>query len=240
MLNVCLKSVCTKFKQMPHIYVATDLSLDEPTCRKALNWLPAGSFSIVSGLDCLKYHQGKGNTLLAKFARKNPLGLKLAAILQVVESGKPVLYSDTDVIWYQDPASELNALRDNPRCHISLSADVQAAYDETLIEKLNLNSLKNAPFYCTGIAFFKELKEHHYALIDKLLPAAADHSNHFTEQTILAFLNTQAGNFNLDSDQFVIDLSGKQDFFPRKSKNIIARHYVGEVRHLFWRDALFN
>jgi len=240
MLNVCLKSIYDNFKQLPHIYIITDQALSAPTCKKAIHWFPESNVTVIDALTCIAYHEKKGNHLIKQFALKNPMGLKLAAILQVVDLGKPALYSDTDVIWYNDPIANLVKFLDIPHFHLALSADFQAAYDNNLIDNCNLTELNKEPYFCAGILFVNKLTEKYYSVIDNLLPAVIQKSNHFSEQTIFALLNKQGGNFCLDKNRFLIELNDRLDFFPLKNKEVIARHYIGPIRHLFWRDTIFN
>jgi hypothetical protein len=240
MLNVCLKSVYNNFKQLPHIYVITDQSLSASACKKGIHWFPESNVTVIDALTCIAYHEDKGNHLIKQFASKNPMGLKLAAILQVIDVGKPVLYSDTDVIWYDDPIAYLSAFLNVPHFYLALSVDFQPAYDHGLINKYNLTVLNEEPYFCAGISFINKLTEEHYQTIENLLPAVIQQSNHFSEQTMLALLNKQSGTFCLDKNKFTMELNDALNFLPAKKKQITARHYIGPVRHLFWRDTLFN
>ncbi|MDB4902151.1 MAG: hypothetical protein JWQ63_1432 [Mucilaginibacter sp.] len=240
MLNVCLKSIYNNFKQLPHIYVITDQSLSAFACKKAIHWFPENNITVIDALNCLAYHEEKGNHLVKQFALKNPMGLKLAAILQVINLGKPILYSDTDVIWYNDPIADLANFLNIQQFNLALSVDFQAAYDNNLIDNCNLTELNKEPYFCAGILFINKLIEKHYSAIENLLPAVIRKSDHFSEQTIFALLNKQSGNFCLDKNKFIIELNDRLNFFPTKNKEIIARHYIGPVRHLFWRDTIFS
>ena len=239
MLNVCLKSILSNFSQVPHIYVVTDHSLNSKNCKKVIHWYPVNEISVISGLDCLAYHNETGSHLLKEFAVQNPLGLKLAAILQITDLGQPVIYSDTDVIWYQDPLPTLTDFLNNSHFNLALSQDVQPAYDSNLINTCGLKELNNKPFLCSGIMFINRLNDNHYRTVEALLPATISQSNHFTEQTIFAYLNKQNGNFCLDKEKYIMELDDMLRFLPKKNPQVIARHYIGGVRHLFWRDALW-
>ena len=240
MLNVCLNSIYKKFNKLPHIYIITDLSLSEANCIKSISWFPKNHLTVISGKSCIDKLEKSTDQNLKQFALTNPLGLKLLAILHVLNFKKPLLYTDTDVIWYQDPFNEIVNFLSDPDFLMALSEDIQPAYDPRLIEDQNLKELSDKPYYCTGILLTKELNEGNLNLIRNLALGTIINSGHFTEQTILAFLNKQCGNRSLDKNKFILDLSDKQKFYPAKRSALIARHYVGEVRHLFWRDALFN
>ena len=240
MLNICLNSIYDNFNKLPHIYIFTDPSLKSAACKEAISWFPEINISIIDSTTCLAYHESKRTYLLEKFASQNPMGLKLAALLQTIDLGNPVLYSDTDVIWSKDPLPDLKKLLENPNFHLALSSDFQPSYDNNLITTCNLTDLYKPPYFCAGIIFINKLAENHYKLIESLLPVVISHSDHFSEQTIFASLNKQSGSFILDNSKFIIDLDDKVHFCPNKKSEIIARHYVGAIRHLFWRDAMFD
>ena len=240
MLNVCLNSIYRNFDKRPHIYIVTDEILTEKRCQKHTKWFPAKNLTIIPGSDCIKHHQKKGNCRLAEFAQKNTMGLKMAAILYVMDLGRPVLYCDTDVIWYKDPLSNLEGLLKDSNFSLALSVDFQSSYDNSLVKLKNLFELKNSPFFCAGIIFLKKFSELHNQLLNDLIPLQSHTPNHFTEQTIFASINKRSGDISLDPKKYIIKLSDKLDFIPKNSNGCLARHYVGEVRHLFWRDAIFS
>lgn len=240
MLNVCLSSIYKNFTKKPHIYIVTDGTLTQENCHKHTGWFPAKNLTIIAGSDCIRHHQEKGNSKLAEFARNNIMGLKMAAIMFVKDLCKPVLYCDTDVIWFKDPLSNLDGLLKDPSFNLALSIDSQSSYDDKLVKLKNLHELKNSPFFCAGIILISKFTEMHYQLLNDLIPFKFQTSNHFTEQTIFAFINKRSGNVSLDPDKYIIKLNDKLNFIPGNNNGCFARHYVGEVRHLFWRDALFN
>jgi hypothetical protein len=239
MLNACLKSIYSNFQTLPDIYIITDHSLSASHCSKAISAFCRKDITIIAGSTLLSELDNE-NRYLLQFACQNPLGLKLAAILHVVKKGKPTLYCDTDVLWFKDPFQELSGLLKKTNFQMALSEDIQAAYDTSLIETCKLQELNSSPSFCSGILFIKRFEKEHFEIIYNLLPSVISQSTHFTEQTILAFLNKRCGNWSLDNRKFTLLFDDKQDFLPPKRRVVIARHYVGEVRHLMWRDAFFN
>jgi hypothetical protein len=237
LLEQSLFSVFKNFVSIPKVYVFTDKGLVIADCKKRLKWFPIELLTILSHSDCEKFHQQKGNKALVEFARMNPMGLKLAAISQIAALGKPFLYSDTDVLWFKDPKNILKQIISEKKVNIHLSQDFQKAYDQHLIDEGNLNTLNQAPYYCAGILFGTHFNPSDLDFIQSLIDISIKKSNHFTEQTIFAALQKRLGESSLDAANFCIQIDDRFDFIPQKNPNLIARHYIGPVRHLFWRDS---
>ncbi len=239
-LQEVLKSIYTNFSRTPNIFVITDNSTNVRFCKEKIKWFPKDRLTLITANDCLDYHKAKGRNSLFNFASRNPMGLKLAAILQIAEIGKPLLYSDTDVLWLQDPFELIQQLINSVGANINLSFDFQPAYDEQLVSMARLESLLNkAPYYCAGIMLIKNFSSENIQLIERLLPFLEKQSNHFSEQTIFATLQKSVGPSRLEQEKFSIILDDQFDLRPLNRPKLIARHYIGPVRHLFWRDAFF-
>lgn len=236
MLRETLNSIIKNFRDIPSIFIFTDNNLSPEECYKVLNWQQQTSINIISANDCISFH--KENQDLVSFAKMNPMGLKLAAILQTAAQGKPVLYCDTDVLWFGDPKHLINEMLANDQISLSLSYDFQPAYDQALVERGNLSILNSPPYFCAGILLYKLTTKTIEENLARILPLVAKESNHFSEQTIFSYLNKICGGFGMDEQEFQISLKDQYHFFPNKN-NPIARHYIGPVRHLFWRDAFF-
>ncbi|MFD2161027.1 putative nucleotide-diphospho-sugar transferase [Paradesertivirga mongoliensis] len=239
MLNQSLWSISKKFRHLPKVYLFTDKGVDLETLKRKLKWFPDSHLTIIIAESCTEYHRNKGNELLASFAHQNPMGLKLAAILQIADLNTPILYCDTDVLWHKDPWQTISELISNPGVKLALSSDFQAAYDQDMVHAANMSELLTEPFYCAGILFLKALDSGNRDKLQKLLEIAVVQSTHFTEQTIFAYLNKINGDHSLDKDGFAILLDDQFSLIPRKKNTLIARHYIGPVRHNFWRDAFF-
>jgi len=239
MLKECLKSIYKRFEKIPHVFVFTDLDVDMDECRKAVKWFPASNINIIRGSDCLNYHLKHKKESLIAFAKNNPMGLKMAAILQMLNAGKPIIYCDTDVLWYQDPLPVIKPYLDNPEVEIVMSEDFHPSYDQSLIEKAELKSLYNQPYFCAGILLVKRLSEKTRQSLDSLLKDVEHQSNHYSEQTIFAYLNKEGNNLALNKNEFLLLTEDQYDLKQKPLPGLIARHYIGPVRHLFWRDALW-
>lgn len=239
LLYLCLKSVYKSFEKLPHIFLFADLDLNVELLKKKVEWLPAGSISIIGGADCINYHQQNQRETLATFAKKNVMGLKLAAILQILDIGKPVLYCDTDVLWFDDPYQIISQYLMQEEFEMVMSEDYQPAYDKNLIKKAALQSLQKPPYFCAGMMLVKNFSPYRINSLESLLNEAIQRSDHFTEQTIFAQLNRQSENLAFDKNKFLIKTDDQFEIKSKPLNGVIARHYIGPVRHLFWRDALW-
>jgi hypothetical protein len=239
MLQVGLKSIYKRFTKLPPVFLFTDLHLNVDECKKAVSWFPDDSITVTGGAVCIDYHRKNQKAALVSFAEKNPMGLKLAAILQVLDNGKPVLYCDTDVIWYNDAYPVIKQYIESDDFELAMSEDFQPAYDALLIEKAGLQTLTELPFFCAGILLVKKLTAQSMGVLERLLTITAQQSNHFSEQTIFAFLNREGNNIVLDKNKFLLKTDDQFEIKPKSLPEVIARHYIGPVRHLFWRDALW-
>lgn len=235
-LKQTLLSARKNFEKLPTIYVFTDFGTSTRTIKKIADLYPADKLHIILAEDCLIYHKNS-SPFLAEFARKNPMGLKLAAILQIADLDAPLLYADTDVLWLENPVHFLEGLM-QMELDMHMSYDYQPGYDFNLIEKAGLLSLLKTPYYCAGIMFINRISSTNRAIIDNLLPIAAAKPDHLSEQTIFAHLQKKIGISDMSSDKFFLDYSDQFDIIAHFNPNWLARHYIGPVRHLFWRDAV--
>jgi hypothetical protein len=234
-LKQVLFSVQKYFEKLPDLYVFIDFGTTDKTIKKIKLLYPADKLHIVSAEDCLKYHH-ESVQALKDFALKNPMGLKLAAILQILDLKKPILYADTDVLWLNDPTPEINLLI-NSELDMHMSYDYQPGYDFNLVNKKGLNLLKQKPYYCAGLMFINRISKESRALIDDLLPTVAAKPDHLSEQTIFAFLQKNIGVSKMSPERYFLDYADQYEIKASFKPEWIARHYIGPVRHLFWRDA---
>ena len=239
MLTLCLKSIAKNFQLLPKVYVFTDENLDRDVCKTRLNSIPHLEIVVISKQECIDYHINNAQSNLVKFATNNPMGLKLAAIMQILDQNQPVLYTDTDVLWYDEPGQMIEQALSKEGFEIAMSEDFQPAYDDELISQTNLSGLYEAPYFCAGILLMKPLSIKRRSMMNDLIALAQERSNHFTEQTILSGLNKAGNNTILGRNTILIRLDDRLNITAKRLPGILARHYIGPVRHLFWRDALW-
>ena len=216
------------------MYVFTDFGTSAKVIDKILLLYPKDKLHIINAESCLAYHQNLPD--LVSFAKQNPMGLKLAAILQIADLGKPLLCSDTDVLWLNSPLQSIEQmLSDNVEIHMSY--DLGPSYDFNLMQKAQLDAISTQPYYCAGIMFIKSISKSHRTMIDNLLQILKKESGHMSEQTVFAYLQKQAGASLMLPEQYFLGYADQFSLKPVFDQQCIARHYVGAVRHLFWRDA---
>lgn len=235
MLQQCLFSLYHAWPSLPSLQIVSDGTLSISRLTKALDWWP-GEKSFKLPQDCVHYHRHLGRESLAQFAESNVMGLKLAAVLEAAEKSS-TLYCDTDVLWFR-PLSELPlGGEESSYVVLKMSEDFQQSYDTDLLEK-GLTNLSKPPFLCAGLLFvYGELLQN--CDLEYLLDCAAKKSNHFTEQTIFAEAAHQLGLKFWSKEEVACFIDDQFSLAPTYlGKEWIARHYVGSVRHLIWRDAL--
>ncbi|PAW94998.1 hypothetical protein CKK33_16425 [Mucilaginibacter sp. MD40] len=237
-LKQVIISIQKKFSQLPHLYTFVDFGFPESQIKNILALYPSSKISVLKAEECVKYHLDKNNVRVSEFASKNPMGLKLAAILQIADNRSPLIYTDTDVLWLKDPIDDIsNLLKDDLSMHMSY--DYQPGYDFDFIAKAGLEGLLEPPYYCAGLMLIKEIDAGDVDTINKLLPYLIEKSEHLSEQTLFAHLQKQKGKSALFADKYVLSTTGQFDLRYSVKDEWIARHYIGPVRHLFWRDAFY-
>lgn len=237
MLRESVFSFYASNSKLPSIKIFTDGTVSREKLTKFFKWYP-NSLEIIEKDDCIGYHNNKGRDSLVRFAEKNPMGLKLAAILQVADNS-PCFYCDTDILAFNSLENLiLNKTAYVGRNYLCMSQDFQAAYDE-YIQKKYFPNLSQSPFYCAGFLFLSgDILQ--LPIMDSILADCCEKSNHFTEQTIFAGLNRTYFNQHWSDELITIFQNDQQSLtLTYLKKEWVARHYVGAFRHLFWRDAFF-
>jgi hypothetical protein len=233
MLNQCLISLHKTWDHRPELIIYSDGSVSSKTISKSFAWWK-GPIQIGSQEDILTWTATCGFESLNTFALKEAVGRKLACILKEASSS-PVLWCDTDILWFK-PLQEFYKETSVP---LKVSQDYQWAYDGYISEKCP-EILKDPPYINTGLVYLNSpIQENH--LLQNWLNQVGEKPNHFTEQTFLAIaakiLESPIWDMEeiacLQSDRFMLKPS-------YKNKNWFARHYVGPVRHLFWKDAFYS
>lgn len=246
LLKQALFSIRFSFKKLPHLYIVTDFDMSAKTLTKIVKLYPADKLLVIKANECVKYHENNGNSLIKAFAMQSPMGLKIAAIAQVLDIGTPVLYADTDVLWFNDPFDDI-AQFISGKVNIHMSPDFHPGYDFHLIKKAGLGMTVDPPYYNAGLMFIKNITEEQHVIMEKLLSIIIESHNstieihkNLSEQTLFAFLQKEAGPSDMLPDRYLLFTSDQYDIIPTWQKHAVARHYIGQMRHLFWRDAFFK
>lgn len=226
MLYQSLASIFNNWDLIPEILVYTDGSLSRASMEKRL----APFLSIVK----IKTYEPDNNLNenLTVLSQKHVLGKKLMLIAKHALE-KRTIWFDTDMLWFK----QLNFEEEfkNYSYFLKTSTDYQPAYSKNIYN----STLKEAPFVNTGLvlAFGNILS---FEGSNELLKKASENPDHFTEQTILAIAIKLGNKETFSLDKIACVYTDRQTLAPTyRNKNWISRHYVGSVRHLFWRDAFF-
>jgi hypothetical protein len=234
MLRECLLSLGRAWPGRPRVRVVSDGSLDLAAVDRDLGgW--KGPLEVLSWKDITARLADPRFAALVRFAERDAMGKKMAAIVASALEG-PTLYCDVDVLWFRLPAT-LTALLSSPGTKLAMSPDLRPTYDTDLVPRL-LPELARPPFFCAGL-LYAEGDFLAACQVSDLLEHAARQGIGVTEQTILAEADRQLGGRSWPADEIALweeDRTSLGPSFP--GRPWAARHYVGAVRHLFWRDAL--
>lgn len=234
MLAQCLASLGLTWPRLPRLRIVSDGSLAADTTARDLAWWP-GPWELLAWRDLAPGLCDRGHDALVRFAEREPMGRKMAAVVATALEG-PTLYCDVDVLWFREPA-RLAELTGRPAPQLVMSEDCYPAYDPALVPG-RLPHLAAPPFYCAGLLFahgdFLEA-----AGVAELLAEAAERGFGLTEQTIFAEADRRLGGACWPRDEIALFEEDRFSLGPSfRGRSWTARHYVGQVRHLFWRDAL--
>lgn len=234
MLRESIASLAQAWHGLPRLRIVGDGSIAPERLRRILRFWPA-ALEILDWRDLVAPLQARGYAAVLKFADRVPMARKLVAVVATAADG-PTMYADVDVLWFRFPPALLRHAS-SANSNIVMSPDYQPSYDVDLVPAV-LPHLAKAPFYCAGLLF---ANGDFLAACDTehLLTYAAEHGVAVTEQTILAEANHQLGGGVWPATEFALSDHDRFSLGPSYiRKPWVVRHYVGQVRHLFWRDAM--
>ncbi|HKI02155.1 MAG TPA: hypothetical protein VKK31_09250 [Thermoanaerobaculia bacterium] len=234
MIRECLASLQLAWPQLPRVRVVTDGVLDPAVVRRDLSWW-RGSLECVSWRDVAERLAEPRFATLVRFAERDAMGRKMAAVVASALDG-PTLYSDVDILWFRFPPT-LERLLVSPGTKLAMSPDYQPTYDRDLVPG-RLPHLANPPYFCAGL-LYAEGDLLAACDVSALLEHAAERGIGVTEQTILAEMDHRLGARIWPAEEIALWEEDRVSLGPSfRGRPWAARHYVGAVRHIFWRDAL--
>jgi hypothetical protein len=238
MLRECLLSLRRAWPRLPRVRVVSDGSLEPAATARRLAWWP-GPLEVVDWRELAARLAARVDAprfaALARFAAREAMGRKMLAIVASALEG-PTLYCDVDILWFRFPPT-LDALLAAPGPRLAMSPDYQPMYDPALVPG-RLPGLAHPPYFCAGLLYAAGDFLAACDVLD-LLDHAAEWGIGVTEQTILAEADRQLGGAGWPANEIALSEEGRTSFGPSfRGRPWAARHYVGGVRHLFWRDAL--
>jgi hypothetical protein len=234
MLRECIVSLHRAWPSLPALRVVSDGSLDRARTARDLRWW-RGPREVLDWRDLTAHLTSPAFDALVRFAERDAMGRKMAAVVASALEA-PTLYCDVDVLWFRFPATlETLLAEEGPK--LILSPDCRPMYDPALVPA-KLPHLACPPFYCAGLLF---AQGDFLAACDvgELLAYAAEHGIGVTEQTILAEASRQLGGGTWPAEEIFLWEEDRFSLGPSfRGRSWAARHYVGAVRHIFWRDSL--
>jgi hypothetical protein len=243
MCEQMIASVNRAWSEVPRLELLIDTrkgNVDTTRIQK----LHSAAVTIVTWGDVEKHHADGQRADLITFARENLLGRKLAFILASVERQK-TLWVDNDVLFFRDfiplvraqpdgvfigATRDMTFGRSDPLCSYAPQLARHLFGEQALVPLINSG-------LCLGHGNIYD--EHHLAaLIQRTLDTKEQ--SYFTEQTVIAWAALHSRGVLWEEPVIHLDDSDIQTLSPTYKGQIWhARHYTGNVRHLFWRDAFF-
>jgi len=236
-LNASLTSVYLFWDSLPEVIVISDGT----PLRGIVSW--PRKLEIISYETAYDYFKTNSNPDLCAYADRLVYGKKFISLIYLSHQF-PILYSDTDVLWYSTP--ELSTMpADVP--YVKMGSDVATGYYAgSVLESLDeFKCLNNIPLnaglmYLNGdLSTYPKWSELcHQLATHQPAPGCMD----YTEQTAFAIL---ANHFNAASYWTHGEVLIRTDDFFRleytlkHSPGIMARHYVNTRPVAFWRDFVY-
>lgn len=237
MLRANIASLATAWTRHPRLVVYSDGSLTRQAVEADLAVWP-GPWDVRSWETAVPVLERHGHHDLVRFAHREVMARKMAVVAAEALAG-PVVYADVDLLWFREPPSLggflAEAAAGGPVLH--LSEDFQPAYDARWFPD-RVRELVRPPFLCAGalVARGDFLRA---AGVEGFLAEAAEVGVGLSEQTLFALAHRRLGGAVWSGREIDLSLDDRVSFGPSfRGREFAARHYVGPVRHLFWRDAL--
>ena len=231
-LNASLISVYKSWKLLPNIIIVTDGTPTEYIKANLIKW-PKNVY-VCTWEECGAYYKQKGNIALYQHALQHRWpARKLVSLLYFAEKF-PVLYSDTDVLWYSD----IDNTKISTSPFLRMGEDIEKSYTYSLLKSLGEENIRS--FLNSGVMYmhgdFSSYPK--WDILCNSLLKNPDEDN-FAEQTAFALLHNYFDSKNVwNLKQVVIEVDDKYDlrFNRHKFSDLIARHHVGNKDVTFWRD----
>ncbi|HVS97230.1 MAG TPA: lipopolysaccharide biosynthesis protein [Puia sp.] len=231
-LNASLTSVYLFWDSLPEVIVISDGT----PLNNLVKW--PRKLEVISWKDAYRHFSDNGNQDLCRYADRIVYGKKFISLVYLAQK-TPLLYSDTDVLWYSTPSTA--GTQQGP--YVKMGSDVSSGYySGSLLESLGEHRCnENVPFnagvmYLSGdLSVYPKWSE----LCRRLAEDPGAGLLDFTEQTAFAIL---ANHFNAASYFTQREILIRTDdtyalqYTLKHSPGIIARHYVNTRRVAFWRD----
>jgi hypothetical protein len=230
-LIASINSVRLSWKQFPKILIITDGFPPDEVRTRLGRW--SERFEIITWEACAGFFKDPKFTNVVNYARQQLWGRKFLSLLYSIYHYR-TLYSDTDVLWYEDPSVLFPKREDG--FTLIMSSDVEFSYDKHLLDCMAVTSDQLKPLNAGVIYGHGDLSI--FPEWETLTRSLLDCRTNFSEQTAMAIIATRLGSSWPIETVFmdIKDYSRIFDYSPIRHRGIIARHYVSVKPWLFWRD----
>lgn len=166
---------------------------------------------------------------IRRFYQSHKFGKLLLLKLALQRQGN-ILFSDPDVLVFQEPTELLEAINSNQGCYFTeLNAFAISDWIRNRAKALSLQLTRDfnaGVLYIPQNSLSLELCE---TLLEGWTPEIVDY---FPEQTLCDVLMTESGAQSLPAQSYVVNNIGMKSWQPDLDySNIKIRHFVGNVRH---------
>ena len=239
MAKLSLWSLLKNISRFPTIHIGCDPSTDPTAAAKLLENLPTPTvYHTVE--EVATYWRENNCENLAWFCEQHIFGFKLAFNLFLSQTNT-VLYSDTDVLWFDDPTDTVQNATEGPLYASIDSGDVN--YEPELMNAIATEfpfEIGRKPQGCAGVSVFnpsaKDTPELQFAL-DFLRKSSS--IKRLSEQSIVSSIAKRYNCF-LPKEFAIMDAPMRPVSISSGGQKLwIARHYAGPFRTQFWIDAFF-
>jgi hypothetical protein len=243
MLEQMLATLARSWCVLPQVRVVSDGSLADADLAQ-LRRRYTGRIVFTAGAELERHHLARGRPELVQFCRDNYFGRKLALITGAADEG-PSLWVDNDVLFFRDLSPDLLRLADGPPL-LGATRDASFGkterffgYDPGFAQELFGDA--DIPAVNAGFAFARGAIYDALQLAPLVRRALERGHGYLTEQTIVAWAALHSGGILWDRDVVHLDDKDATTLGPTyRTQSWTARHYTGNIRHLFWRDAHFR
>jgi hypothetical protein len=235
MTRLAILSIANTWSVLPKLIINTDGTMAAADILKQLDFWPA-EIAVKDWQSTAKYHSEKGRNALVEYGNSHPFGKKLALILHYAENG-PVVWIDSDILFFDDFVPFIPQQPSGFVC--GGTEDFTAAYHDAVIKGMG-NNLYDLYKFNAGILFVQGQNIYEDFALETLLKSIHPHYDFCTEQTIFAHIASKSMGIIWSKEVVKSFNHDLQQIAAMPIKNVMARHYTSNVRHLFWRDAFFH
>jgi hypothetical protein len=235
MTRLAVLSIANSWDILPRLIIITDGTIAINNVIKKLSFWP-GELSVQDWQETADYHSAKQRPALVNYANAHPFGKKMAIILHHANK-QPVVWVDSDVLFFNDFTRYIPQNIKGFAC--GGSEDFMAAYHEAVLKKFDFQLPALYHFNAGILLAFGEGIYEDFTL-ENVLNAIHPDYDFCTEQTIFALIASKSLGIIWPLEVIKSFSSDTQQVKGMATKNVVARHYTSNVRHLFWRDAIFR